>query len=173
MPIILTYRKPSPLIDFEDIYTVNYDKLFRVALKMVGNKDSAGDIVQEVFINFYCKQNDGHSILYPSKWLYRVVTNKCIDFLKHAAKFQTIRTSELEQADDPADEKEQSIVKVNLALSTLKPRDRALMVLYSEGKTYREIAELTGIRFASVGKTLARTLGKLETELKKQKYELY
>jgi RNA polymerase sigma factor (sigma-70 family) len=97
------------LIDFEDIYNGNYEKLFRVALKMVGNKDSAGDIVQDVFVNFYTRQNDGHLILYPSSWLYKVVINKSLDFLKHAAKFQTIKSEENEKADEPADEKEQRI----------------------------------------------------------------
>ena len=61
---------------------------------------------------------------------------------------------------------------VQAALSSLNPHERALMVLYSEGMSYKEIAESTGMRFSSVGKTLSRTLEKLENELKKQKYEL-
>ena len=161
------------MINFEDIYNGNYKKLFRVALKMVGNEDSAGDIVHDVFVNFYTRQNDGHLILYPSSWLYKVVTNKCIDFLKHASKFQTFRSDDNEKADEPADENEQRIAMVSSALSMLRPHERSLMVLYSEGMSYKEIAETTGIRFSSVGKTLTRTLEKLENELKKQKYELY
>jgi RNA polymerase sigma factor (sigma-70 family) len=142
-------------------------------MKMVGNRDSAGDIVHDAFVTFYTRQNDGHLILYPSSWLYRVVINKCFDFLKHAAKFRKIRSVDNEKADEPADEKEQSIAMVTSALSMLKPHEKALMVLYSEGMSYKEIAETTGIRFTSVGKTVERTLGKLENELKKQKYELY
>ncbi len=88
------------MTDFENIYNGNYDKLFRVAMKMVGNKDSAGDIVHDVFVNFYTRQNDGHLILYPSSWLYRVVINKCIDLLKHAAKYRAIRSAENEKANE-------------------------------------------------------------------------
>ena len=96
-----------------------------------------------------------------------------MDFLKHSTKFQTIRPSDNERADDPDDMKEQRITMVHAALSVLNPHERALMVLYSEGMSYKEIAESSGMRFSSVGKTLSRTLEKLENELKKQKYELY
>ena len=142
-------------------------------MKMVGNPDSARDIVHDVFVHYYDRKTEGHLILYPSSWLYRVVINKCIDFLKHTSKFQTIRPSDTERADDPDDIKEQKITMVHEALSALNPHERALMVLYSEGISYKEIAESSGIRFSSVGKTLSRTLEKLENELKKQKYELY
>jgi RNA polymerase sigma-70 factor (ECF subfamily) len=60
-----------------------------------------------------------------------------------------------------------------MALVKLKPRDRMLAVLYSEGLSYKEMAEATGIRFASVGKLLSRTLEKIEMNFKDQGYELY
>ena len=142
-------------------------------MKMVGNMDSARDIVHDVFVQYYNREIEGHLILYPSSWLYRVVINKCIDFLKHATRFQTIRSSDNERTDDPDDMKEQMITMVQAALSALNPHERALVVLYSEGMSYKEIAESSGMRFSSVGKTLSRTLEKLENELKKQKYELY
>jgi RNA polymerase sigma-70 factor, ECF subfamily len=126
-----------------------------------------------VFVNFYIKQNEGYLILYPSSWLYKVAINKCIDFLKHAKRFREIGPFDHEKAEDPVDVKEQRIAMVHSALSILKPHERALMVLYSEGLSYKEIAESTGLRFSSVGKTISRTLEKLENELKKQKYELY
>jgi RNA polymerase sigma-70 factor (ECF subfamily) len=142
-------------------------------MKLVGNRDSASDIVHDVFVNFYIKQDEGHVILYPSSWLYKVAINKCIDFLKHAKRFRSIGPVDNEKAEDPVDEKEQRIATVHSALSMLKPRERVLMVLYSEGLSYKEIAESAGLRFSSVGKTISRTLEKLENELKKQKYELY
>ncbi len=142
-------------------------------MKMVGNIDSARDVVHDAFVQYYEREMEGHLILYPSSWLYRVVINKCMDFLKQAARFQTISPSFPQRADEPDDTKEQRISMVYAALSALNPHERALIVLYSEGLSYREIAESSGIRFSSVGKTLSRTLEKLENELKKQKYALY
>ncbi len=140
---------------------------------MVGNSDAARDIVHDVFVHYYNRETEGHLILYPSSWLYRVVVNKCTDFLNRARKFQTIMPSDIERSDDPDDMTELRITMVRKALSALNPHERALMALYSEGMSYKEIAESSGMRFSSVGKTLSRTLEKLENELKKQKYELY
>ncbi len=47
-----------------------------------------------------------------------------------------------------------------------------LAVLYSEGLSYKELAQATGINLSSVGKMLSRTLKKLGEELKDQGYEL-
>jgi len=58
-------------------------------------------------------------------------------------------------------------------LKRLTKDESVLAILYSEGCSYKEIAEITGIRLTSVGKTLSRTLMKLGNELKKMKYELY
>jgi RNA polymerase sigma factor (sigma-70 family) len=62
---------------------------------------------------------------------------------------------------------------ISQGLEALSIRDRELAVLYSEGLSYKEISEVTGIAFSSVGKTLSRTLKKLEKELKAIGYEMY
>ena len=159
--------------DFGNIYDGNYGKLVRLAVKMLGDSDSAADIVHDVFVHFFTRQNEGHLILFPSSWLYKAVINKCIDLLKRDRKFQAINAADIEKAEEPADGKEHRIAMVQSALTRLTPRERAIMSLYSEGLSYRDIAESAGIRFSSVGKTISRTLEKLETELKSNKYELY
>ena len=70
-------------------------------------------------------------------------------------------------------EKMETEVMIRKALSNLKPQERILAVLYSEGFSYKEMAELTDIKFSSIGKMLSRTLGKLKEQLKKQNCELY
>jgi RNA polymerase sigma-70 factor (ECF subfamily) len=158
---------------FEAIYAEQYRNMFRVALKITGDREVAADIVQEVFINLFGRLQNGYEVHHPKSWLYRAIYNKYIDFVRKQVRFQNIeslRDSDLQVrlADEPDN---RSII--NLALSRLDPREKALAVLYSEGLTYREIAETTGIRFSSVGKMLSRTLKKLEKELKDQQYELY
>lgn len=62
---------------------------------------------------------------------------------------------------------------VQLALNKLKPHEKILAVLYSEGMSYREMSEISGIKFTSIGKTLSRIIVKLGDELKKMNYEMY
>ncbi len=158
---------------FGEIYQSNYISLYRTAQKMLGNGYDVKDIVQDVFIDFFEKTNKGVRIQYPGSWLYRVTLNKCMDVLRKDNKYV-----DAEPSQDIADESntlETRETKALMAacLSELKPHERALCVLYSEGLSYKEMAEITGIPFPSIGKTLSRTLCKLEKSLKEKGYEVY
>jgi RNA polymerase sigma-70 factor (ECF subfamily) len=105
--------------------------------------------------------------------LYKVTINKCIDFTKKRNRYEKIELfSQLKEEDNQVDGDDKQVV-VRLALSKLTKEESVLAILYSEGCSYKEIAEITGIRFSSVGKTLSRTLVKLGNELKILNYELY
>lgn len=158
---------------FEEIYTKYYSRMVRIAQKMLGDKENAADIVQVVFIYLFTKLNNGTVFLNPGSWLYRATINKCIDYLRKQKRFQNIESLNECKIEEELIEKKETTVAINMAISKLKPKEKVLAVLYSEGLSYKEIAEASGIKFSSIGKTLARTLEKLEKELKKQHYELY
>ena len=140
---------------------------------MVNDKDEAADIVQEVFVSLYQKMERKKKIEYPKSWLYRAVINKCIDSMQANRKFLRIEQSNAnEKPEEVNNDKEQREV-ISEALNKLLPNERALAVLYSEGLSYKEISDVTGIKFTSVGKTLSRTLEKLGNHLKKYEHELY
>lgn len=167
--IVKKYR----LKQFDKIYVENYRLIFNVVQKMVPNCDDTADIVQEVFIKLYQNLEKGACIEYPRSWLYKVTVNKCIDFEKKRQKHQKIESaSHLKDEDNLLEINEKQTI-IKLALSRLNKDESVLAILYSEGLSYKEIAEITGIRFTSVGKTLSRTLTKLGNELKKLQYELY
>lgn len=158
---------------FEEIYAENYARLHRLASGMVNDRESASDIVQEVFAALYEKASKGDAVLYLSTWLYRVTLNKCTDHLKRLKRHRPLEEATNEPVEEVLPERLEQERMVRQALSRLKPIDRALLVLYSEGFNYKEIAETTGIRFTSVGKTLARALVKMEEQLKSLSYEMY
>lgn len=147
--------------------------MFRVAQKMVGNTGYVPDIVQEVFVSLFDKLNNGTVILCPGTWLYRATLNKCIDCLRRQKRFQPIESLKDRVVDDELLEQQETAALISRAVSKLKPQERMLVVLYSEGLSYKEIAGATGIRFSSVGKMLSRSLVKLGNELKNQRYELF
>jgi len=144
--------------------------MYRVAMKMINDSYSVSDIVQDVFIYFYEKNKQRKKIEYPKSWLYRATVNKCIDFIKQNSKFESLNTN-IEFIDNKENLEKSKIIQQ--ALLKLKPTERSLIILYSEGLSYRELAEATDIKFSSIGKTLSRTLKKLKVELKKKEDELF
>ncbi len=158
---------------FNQLYQQHYSTVFRVAVKMLGDADEADDIVQEVFLTLFQTMEKGTVVEYPKSWLYRMTLNKCIDKQKYNGRFLQLDSAPEEQVEEQAIEKQEARLSLQQALAKLKPDERALAVMYSESLSYKEMAEATGIRFSSIGKTLSRTLKKLEAELKTKKHELY
>lgn len=161
------------LSPFEELYNENYEAMFRAANKMVGDSDEASDIVQEVFINLFDQLKNGNIIHHPKSLLYRITFNKCVNYLRRQKRYQNIESLRGWETEDEILEKQELKAAINLAISKLKSREKMLAVLYSEGLSYKEIADASGIKFSSIGKMLSRTLKKLERELKNQAYEMH
>lgn len=147
--------------------------MYSLAKKMMNDSDVACDIVQDVFVSYYEKIQKGYVVEFPRSWLFRAVINKCIDH--SAAKKSFVRLDDLppgeEAYDDALSDKRQSEAIVRNAIRQLKSQEEIqLVLLYSEGCSYKEMSEITGIKFTSVGKTLSRTLKKLKEILKKMGY---
>jgi RNA polymerase sigma-70 factor (ECF subfamily) len=147
--------------------------MYRVAIKMIGNNDAVGDIVQEVFVSLYEKYGRSNYINHYSSWLYKATYYKCIDYIKQQSKFSKLEILMNKPNEEEPFDKQEAKAMIRKALNTLESKVRFLVVLYSEGLSYKEIAEATDIPFNSVGKTLSRALKKLEKELKMEYYELF
>ncbi|WP_139218187.1 RNA polymerase sigma factor [Sunxiuqinia elliptica] len=159
--------------NFDTIYKENYKRMFGVALKMVNDKDVVCDILQDVFVYYFQKSQNGSTINQPGSWLIRATINKCIDYSKSRKKYTKIEGIDpISEGQDPIDRKQDQAI-ITLALSKLKPQEKTLALLYSEGMSYKEIAEISGIKLSSVGKMLARTIKKLDKILEKMNYEMY
>ncbi len=158
--------------NFETIYKENYLKIYSLAVKLISDKDIAKDITQETFIALYSSYSKNIEIKYPKTWLYKVATNKCFDIIKQRKLFNTINLDDTHIIDNNDDSNNKSEY-IQYALKQLSAQNRLLVILYSEGISYKGMAEHTGIKFSSIGKTLSRALKKLEIELKDKKDELY
>jgi RNA polymerase sigma factor (sigma-70 family) len=161
------------LNQFNQLYSDNYRLIYNVVRKMIPDRDEVSDIVQEVFIHLYQDLEKEKKIEYPRSWLYKVAVNRCIDCTKMRPKYEKIESASYLNDEDNSVETHEKQAIIKNALNQLKTDERVLAILYSEGLSYKEMAEITGIRFTSIGKTLSRTLTKLGDELKKLKYELY
>ena len=161
------------MITFQEIYTENYKTMYRVASRMVGDSEDVSDIIQEIFIDFFNKTNNGNIIHHPKSWLFRATINKCIDNQRSRKRFQNLDSLGDYKGESGIIETREMKDAITLAISKLNHQEKILATVYSEGLSYKEIAEVTGIKFSSIGKMLSRTLKKMGKELKNQRYDLY
>ncbi len=164
--------------NFDDIYQSNYQALYQYVSRVMPNNLHVQDIVQETFVKLYIQTGTSEKIEYPKTWLFKVALNECLNRLSRTRNSIALETigelsNDLNENIDTklaTADKEQAVQK---ALNTLKPSDRSLLILYSEGFSYKDIADICHVNLNSVGKTLARALEKLEQILKKHEYEMF
>lgn len=151
------------LNNFKDTYNTYYKLVYRLAFKFLGNHDNAADITQDVFMHLYSQLNQKGEVHNTKAWLYKVTSNLCITFLN-----KTKRITEQEYENPAADEADnEKNIEIVEALKKMNKKDRILLTLYSEDISYKKMAEITGIKFTSIGKTLSRALKKLKYEMEK------
>ncbi|MDY0077085.1 MAG: sigma-70 family RNA polymerase sigma factor [Bacteroidales bacterium] len=156
---------------FDKLYTQNYRLVYILACKIVKDSELSKDIAQEVFLKLHRFLSDGKQLLNIEAWLSRTTYNYCLNYLRDSKKRQHSKLSENEYAENQSDIsmiQEEESRQLRHCLSQLNEKEQIIVSLYSEGITYKEIAEISGLRFSSVGTTLARSLAKLK---KLYKYE--
>lgn len=147
--------------------------MISIANKAVNDPDTAKDIVQEVFVYLFNRLNGGKEIQHYKSWLTRATINKCIDRTSVNKRFHPMDPLTEPTVTENAIEIRESRDLLLTALGKLEPKERILLILYSEGYSYKEIAATTGTRFSSVGKKLSRTLQKMKNILEKLNYEMH
>ncbi len=130
-------------------------ELLRYALRTAGDRALAEEAVQESFLAWVIEGRRGTVIDDPVAWLYRVVRNRARDsqrremrMRKREAAVATLEAANVEV--DPL-EREENCDAVSRLLDGLDGETReALQLSVVDGKSYRQIAEITGVSLGTV-----------------------
>ena len=131
---------------------------------MLRDSDAARDVVHDVFMAYYFVLDDKKVIKDSKNWLIRCTINKGVDFLRKNKKAVSDEIVAKQSITSQTIESQLDLISISSLISKLDGKDQSLVVLYSEGYSYKEIAEITGTNFNSVGKTLSRILEKLRRD---------
>ena len=157
--VIVKAPKMDP--EFEKTYRDYYPKLFRIAAKMLQDPEGAKDVVQDVFTAYYFAMSNEKVIRDTKNWLVRSTINKGIDYKRKTARTVTMEKPICETGEQTLNEASDILN----AITHLNEKEQTLVVLYSEGYSYKEIAEMTGRNLPSIGKTLSRIMEKIKKHL--------
>ena len=158
---------------WEEIVDRHSDRVYRLALRLTGNRHDAEDLTQEVFVRVF-RSLDTYQPGTFEGWIHRITTNL---FLDHARRKQRIRFDALsdERADrlhsdspgpDTAYADQTFDDDVERALATLPPEFRVAVVLCDvEGLSYDEIAQILDAKLGTVRSRIHRGRAMLRTAL--------
>ena len=154
-----------------------YEKnVYNLALRMTGNSEDAADMAQEAFIKAYNSLTAFRGDSKFSVWLYRIVSNVCLDFLRSRSRKQTVSLStenddgeevELDIADEthsPEQLLDRSLTRDagRRGLAALPPDHREILLLREiQGLSYEEIADALGLEAGTVKSRIFRARKKL------------
>ena len=168
--------KPSQLDRFETLLRSHVDALYRTALRLSGDPATAEDLVQEASLRAYRNFAAGGEPDNFRAWMFRILTNLCIDHSRRAATGAPGLTATQEVDDLPADSQgpAQALANARLgrdltAAMAALPQDLQILVqlILVEGMTYREAAEATDCPEGTVRSRLNRARGLLRASLDK------
>ena len=167
----LQRRDPQALAELYDRYGA---MVFRLILRIVGDRGIAEDLVQETFFRVWNRA----SALDPERgaaapWLLAVARNRAIDYVRvHAHRNKsTIKVDDRENpeffVDFPADSPNFDLARqVKRAFEQLSPHQRETIELaYFEGLTQSEIAERMGQPLGTVKTWMRRAFQQMREVL--------
>lgn len=142
------------------------DRGYAVAYRILRNASDAEDVVQDAFLQVWTKREiwqAGRARF--STWLYRVVSNRCIDLLRRP-KVETMET--LPELEDDRGDQMQTLARqeasslLQEAMAKLPDQQRiALVFSYTENLSNSEIADIMETSVSAVEALLKRGRQKL------------
>jgi RNA polymerase sigma-70 factor (ECF subfamily) len=152
---------------FEELVRRYQAPIFRLALRMLANRGDAEDLVQDAFLTAWRRLPGLHADAAFAAWLYRMAANRCLNVLRArrpSVELDTERTASTAAEVQPerAAEIGGQLDALTRALQRLTPAQRACWLLReAHGRSYAEIAEITGVSETAVRGRLARARAEL------------
>jgi RNA polymerase sigma-70 factor, ECF subfamily len=172
-----------------ELLVQRYDRqVLRLALNLLGSAEDARDVYQEAFLKIYRNLHRFRFECAFYTWIYRIVTNICLDHLRHRRShpeeqpplLRTLSSEERRDADffdrqqgsgthsDPERQVWGHEIgqKVEAALRALSPRERIVFELrHYQGMKLRDIGEALGTTEETAKNSLFRATRKLRAQL--------
>ncbi len=133
--------------------------LYRVAYTILHDDDACRDALQDAALKAWEKRSTLREPKYFRTWMTRILINTCYTALRKRRRIVSLEEIR-EQSCPPPD------LTLSLALARLPEKLRLPLVLcYSEGMTYQEIAETLRVPVPTVRGRIHRAKGELRKEL--------
>ncbi|HLK94629.1 MAG TPA: sigma-70 family RNA polymerase sigma factor [Nocardioidaceae bacterium] len=154
--------------DLDEVFRRDYRRVVGVAARVLGSRDQAEDVAQEVFLSF------GRSSVPAGEaggWLVVAAAHTALNLLRsgrrRASREETAAVAGNDVVSDVADAvlTLEERTRVRVALARLPRRQATALVLRHSGLSYAEVAAALGMSPGSVGTTVRRAESALRKEM--------
>ncbi len=173
---------------FNDLVQRYEQRVFRLVFRMLGRRDEAEDMVQEVFVQVFKAVESFRGDSKLSTWIYRISINLCKNRAKYLSRRRSEAQDELEQMSewrslhegrgitvgetnrpDQVVQGYQLETIVRVAITQLDPDFREVLVLRDiEDLPYEDIMEITGLPEGTVKSRIHRARAMLKQRIEAQ-----
>jgi RNA polymerase sigma factor (sigma-70 family) len=159
--------------DFIKLIKQHEGIIFKITSVYTENKDDQQDLYQDIVYQLWKYFDSFRNESKFSTWMYRVALNTAITRLKrekrrgYTVEIDQVILPEVTNADPIVEE------RINMMYSQIRKLndlDKGLVLLLLEGKSYQEIAEISGLSASNVGTRLSRVKQKLKSKITKTIY---
>ena len=157
---------------FRALFEAHKDKVYSIALRYAGDETAAMDIAQEIFLKLFSAIRQFRGEATFESWLYRLVVNSCMDQKRRRHRFLPLVEEFVEALRSSGENVLHKLLRVEVservraAVASLPPEQRIVVILrYTEGLSYEEIASALGCSMGTVASRLNRAHKFLERRL--------
>ena len=154
--------------DLEEVFRRDYQRVVGVAARVLGSRDQAEDVAQEVFLSF------GRSVVPAGEargWLSVAAAHTALNVLRSGRRRVSREESAAAADDAVVSDVAEAVVtleertRVRAALARLPRKQAVALVLRHSGLSYAEVAAALDSSPGSVGTTVRRAESALRKEL--------
>ncbi len=156
--------------NFIQIIKANEGIIYKITHVYARDEEEQKDLYQEIVYQLWKSFPSFQARSKVSTWLYRVALNTSIAYLNKSKKVKHTLLDDFQQWEIEDEQDTEFKDRVQLLydhIHRLNVVEKGLVLLYLEGKSYEEIATITGFTITNVGTRLGRIKQKLKTNIKK------
>jgi RNA polymerase sigma-70 factor (ECF subfamily) len=134
--------------------------IYKIASFYTDENATLDDLYQDVVLNLWKAFPNFRKESQLSTWIYRIALNTCVSFYRKNTRRPAC--VEITPEIKAYTEENEGIAELYACINRLGKLERALILLYLEDRSYKEIAEIMGITTTNVSTKINRIKEKLK-----------
>lgn len=162
LKIRLASTAQGDMTAFEELYTDMKKPVMTVIMRIIGNKETSEDILQEVFLKLF--KSPPKDAVKLRAYIFKMAVNLSIDHLRSEKNAESLEDCDEQFTSSYTYNPEK--IDIERALAELPQTERSIITLHvNGGLKFREIADALGIPLGTVTWKYQKAIGKLRVSL--------